>query len=118
MKFFCDRETARHYVAPLVGAWIEIGDQNRGGICKIVAPLVGARIEIVIEENGGIEVMSLPLWERGLKCTHPVLTAILTIRSLPLWERGLKSQLVFCFCHLIIVAPLEGARIEILYMPY
>ena len=56
------------FVAPLVGAWIEI-EMKESETGKIyVAPLVGAWIEIILTE---VKVLSgeqsLPLWERGLK---------------------------------------------------
>ena len=59
---------AKIAVAPLVGAWIEIGRAvyriQRAG----VAPLVGAWIEIQNYIIPYICVVSLPSWERGLKC--------------------------------------------------
>ena len=54
------------FVAPLVGAWIEIFDC----FCKEkirVAPLVGAWIEISGSGSGTGISMSLLSWERGLK---------------------------------------------------
>ena len=38
--------TDMDFVAPLVGAWIEIYDKLSDGIIELVAPLVGAWIEI------------------------------------------------------------------------
>ena len=52
---------------------------------------MGAWIEITGTQTiiqGG---KSLPLWERGLKCTNPDIN-FKTEMSLPLWERGLKCQ--------------------------
>ena len=40
------------FVAPLVGAWIEISTHQWQGIQADVAPLVGAWIEIVILPRG------------------------------------------------------------------
>ena len=78
--------------------------------------------------------MSLPLWERGLKCVkgamsiHPSLVAPLVgawieIKSLlpglqkdvslPLWERGLKYRCTILYPIDFAVAPLVGAWIEI-----
>ena len=56
--------------------------------------------------------LSLPLWERGLKCLIAC-RVVVCVLSLPLWERGLK-----CVSHTVnmqdyIVAPLVGAWIEI-----
>ena len=56
------------YVAPLVGAWIEIKVSTRSLSFTAVAPLVGAWIEIHRSQIVEICIyMSLPLWERGLK---------------------------------------------------
>mgnify|MGYP006982317312 CR=1 FL=1 len=56
-------------VAPLVGAWIEMIALFTQSGNTTVAPLVGAWIEIgsCSVKIGCIE-MSLPSWERGLKC--------------------------------------------------
>ena len=56
-------------VAPLVGAWIEIATANGARINILVAPLVGAWIEMAIVELDSGAELSLPLWERGLKWT-------------------------------------------------
>ena len=56
-------------VAPLVGAWIEIMYSQHLLPCETVAPLVGAWIEIIRTVYLLVSDMSLPLWERGLKCT-------------------------------------------------
>ena len=40
--------TRTKWVAPLVGAWIEMGDYHRYVDDKLVAPLVGAWIEITL----------------------------------------------------------------------
>ena len=54
-------------VAPLVGAWIEIGDLHQVSALAPVAPLVGAWIEITTFRGKSAICMSLLSWERGLK---------------------------------------------------
>ena len=54
-------------VAPLVGAWIEIAVSKEYRNACSVAPLVGAWIEIFSLPEMLSVVVSLPLWERGLK---------------------------------------------------
>ena len=54
-------------VAPLVGAWIEIYERIFDALNAKVAPLVGAWIEIYAFSNMSLYLLSLPLWERGLK---------------------------------------------------
>ena len=74
-----------------MGAWIEIAISSWCLDNCTVAPLVGAWIEIcsrmIYESN---VPSSLPLWERGLKCTG-----------------------VWCGYWIVKVAPLVGAWIEI-----
>ena len=77
-------------VAPLAGAWIEIGAGADKGSNDQVAPLAGAWIEMT--ENGS----------QGK-----------TQRSLPSRERGLKFIVVHSHVCVIRVAPLAGAWIEI-----
>ena len=98
-------------VAPLVGAWIEIITERPKEIKCRVAPLVGAWIEISGSYVFFNKLVSLPLWERGLKFDNklndsvgqpvaPLVGAwieitstirpLLSTLSLPLWERGLK----------------------------
>ena len=70
----------RLFVAPPVGAWIEIVRYPCFSIGIPVAPPVGAWIEIITLRPDRSDNWSLPLWERGLKCTifrdlllyHPV----------------------------------------------
>ena len=57
----------RDLVAPLVGAWIEIWQNSISQNVSQVAPLVGAWIEIVYVLLSVVHLLSLPLWERGLK---------------------------------------------------
>ena len=57
--------------------------------------------------------MSLPSWERGLKCGITTLIERQE-KSLPSWERGLKSTIARTRLCLAVVAPFVGAWIEIL----
>ena len=63
----CHNDHKQVYVAPFVGAWIEI-------FCNLYIEPVS---------------MSLPSWERGLKLLSAKITSGLFL-SLPSWERGLK----------------------------
>ena len=55
-------------VAPLVGAWIEMGISGRMiSSPSEVAPLVGAWIEITDAAASARAAASLLSWERGLK---------------------------------------------------
>ena len=56
-----------NYVAPLVGAWIEMVVERTFLLEEKVAPLVGAWIEIFPLASTDSITESLPLWERGLK---------------------------------------------------
>ena len=91
------------WVAPLVGAWIEIQSKfhnfsylsslllwERGLklgrlvealVVIVVAPLVGAWIEIVIQDRENHRVGSLLLWERGLKYRTQVFALLQSGRS-------------------------------------
>ena len=64
-----DRRThaQRCEVAPLVGAWIEIENDEVELAREIVAPLVGAWIEITSQNSHRTMRKSLLSWERGLK---------------------------------------------------
>ena len=55
------------FVAPLVGAWIEIYNHKKHNAVLFVAPLVGAWIEILLLVYLFDKHMSLLSWERGLK---------------------------------------------------
>ena len=55
------------FVAPLVGAWIEIVVISPLLTAFLVAPLVGAWIEIVLGVTDRNAHTSLLSWERGLK---------------------------------------------------
>ena len=62
------QKTREVIVAPLVGAWIEIGEELGSGEEPGVAPLVGAWIEIHTHHPLFTTLcVSLPSWERGLK---------------------------------------------------
>ena len=54
-------------VAPLAGAWIEIGFRIVHTPHIPVAPLAGAWIEILLSLDKYLFITSLPLRERGLK---------------------------------------------------
>ena len=97
-----------------MGAWIEIIFRINIYHCCFVAPLVGAWIEISHWKAQKTYFSSLPSWERGLKFKH-TFQQIAAILSLPSWERGLKwidDDLRFTAA---LVAPLVGAWIEIDY---
>ena len=78
-----------NYVAPLVGAWIEIFvDISRDSLIKSL-PLWERGLKFLCLHRIGCLHKSLPLWERGLKF-EMIYDISLTRSSLPLWERGLK----------------------------
>ena len=82
-----------NYVAPLMGAWIEIYPLEKAVVLKIVAPLMGAWIEIKFYKVRFS-------WSYG---------------SRPSWARGLKFGLIQIMSnHRQKVAPLMGAWIEII----
>ena len=71
-----------HFVAPLVGAWIEIGLIPCFLHIVSVAPLVGAWIEIQTLYQGCANYsLSLPSWERGLKFPVPGFQGLMLRRS-------------------------------------
>ena len=80
---------------------------------KSVAPLVGARVEIFLRTGGLWDIESLPSWERGLKL-RLALEMDDWYQSLPSWERGLKYPVLPQRKSRVHVAPLVGARVEIL----
>ena len=61
-----------------------------------------------------VKLLSLPLWERGLKYTSAAQWPNFTT-SLPLWERGLKLWEFIISSLLVFVAPLVGAWIEMCF---
>ena len=83
-------------------------------ICP-VAPLAGARIEILSMHSHLPDIESLPSRERGLKYTIDKL-CLRVKASLPSRERGLKLKMPYGSLRICPVAPLAGARIEILSM--
>ena len=54
-------------VAPLVGAWIETNMPYHGSVIPTVAPLVGAWIETWTDTGVFVFLKSHPSWVRGLK---------------------------------------------------
>ena len=99
-------------VAPLVGAWIEMMLSPKRFPEPVVAPLVGAWIEISKGMSASEWIKSLPSWERGLKFKGEAVGNN-HCRSLPSWERGLKSKAMYTQLERFKVAPLVGAWIEI-----
>ena len=121
-----------------MGARIEIPLIMASPPGSLVAPLVGARIEISEQDCHCQSGQSLPSWERGLKfrvvspCptrnpVAPLVGARIEIedekveylnglKSLPSWERGLKYLGKSAHFGGVIVAPLVGARIEIAHL--
>ena len=75
------------YVAPLVGAWIEIvGRKTEKIFRKSSLPSWERGLKYLLTR---FHAPSLPSWERGLKYFWENITTIFH-RSLPSWERGLK----------------------------
>ena len=100
-------------VAPYMGAWIEIvqDDGQTGNV--LVAPYMGAWIEITVPRSGSTAtITSLPTWERGLKSVSRAIFRVMSL-SLPTWERGLKSSTRHSHRLYLRVAPYMGAWIEI-----
>ena len=97
-----------------MGAWIEITRPPAYAPWYFVAPLVGAWIEIVCTVTIPSLNLSLLSWERGLKFFRCVqISAVLP--SLLSWERGLKSSKELSMVSAALVAPLVGAWIEMLF---
>ena len=95
-----------------MGAWIEIVCQMFFAPIKFVAPFMGAWIEIIgfgTYEDGA---KSHPLWVRGLKLVEDD-DSCEKHRSHPLWVRGLKLLQIMWSWRNDIVAPFMGAWIEI-----
>ena len=91
---------------------LKSGRKAPGGKEHNVAPLVGAWIEIGVLYKLYALISSLLSWERGLKSRSFCLTASLSL-SLLSWERGLKSLSPHMEASRHLVAPLVGAWIEI-----
>ena len=103
-----------------MGAWIEICDDVDEAALSYVAPLVGAWIEIKVNACAARAYESLLSWERGLKSivndclsspvsAAPLVGAWIEInvkyyikcikRSLLSWERGLKFKYSSSYSH-------------------
>ena len=65
-----------------MGAWIEIGHGDADPSAETVAPFVGVWIEMLTSITFNLAIMSLPLWERGLKYADKHDTASGRSRSL------------------------------------
>ena len=76
-------------VAPLAGAWIEIVYTTISVFVSCVAPLAGAWIEIQLPSYVDDVLESLPSRERGLKF-YGIIEDKSDEESLPSRERGLK----------------------------
>ena len=61
MKLYIDKISIFDYVAPLVGAWIEIISQCCNVVEALVAPLVGAWIEISRMTDAAQQALVAPL---------------------------------------------------------
>ena len=72
-----------------MGAWIEICDDVDEAALSYVAPLVGAWIEIKVNACAARAYESLLSWERGLKFKYSSSYSHSSV-SLLSWERGLK----------------------------
>ena len=72
-----------------MGAWIEICDDVDEAALSYVAPLVGAWIEIKVNACAARAYESLLSWERGMKFINSS-TSLSVSLSLLSWERGLK----------------------------
>jgi len=81
------------FVAPRVGAWIEIGIGGFEYAAQRVAPRVGAWIEI-----SSVAVISS------------------SSKSRPVWARGLKSEIIYVAGSITAVAPRVGAWIEMRFL--
>ncbi len=57
----------KDYVAPHVGAWIEINESSNSQVIRYVAPHVGAWIEMIMTLPKRPLILSHPTWVRGLK---------------------------------------------------
>ena len=68
----CINAYDKEQVAPLAGAWIEIGTEAMAALGYSVAPLAGAWIEMAMPESVVLKEPSLPSRERGLKYTSDI----------------------------------------------
>ena len=76
-----------------------------------VAPRVGAWIETATHIGQFLDMMSHPVWVRGLKPLSVLFTSILR-PSHPVWVRGLKLSAPHLLYKPLYVAPRVGAWIE------
>ena len=75
-------------------------------------PLWECGLKSRVYSDDNIAQLSLPLWECGLKSyEYPI--SLKVIMSLPLWECGLKYRCLHCDLLEIFVTPLVGVWIEI-----
>ena len=92
LKFIYAQRPDAVAVAPLVGAWIEIGS-GVGSTGKSLSLLSWERgLKSIISTITTTLIRSLLSWERGLKYISSS-TGVKTILSLLSWERGLKYRL-------------------------
>ena len=103
----------QEYVAPHVGAWIEMRlDQGIISPTRRSLPTWERGLKFEINILDVKENQSLPTWERGLKSCPPAGNGR-GDRSLPTWERGLKLEKEKGLFYWAFVAPHAGAWIEI-----
>ena len=98
-------------VAPHAGAWIEMALFLLIAVFSVVAPHAGAWIEILRCLVNPVLLTSLPMRERGLKCSYAE-KRIGKKQSLPMRERGLKFMPQEDGRENGAVAPHAGAWIE------
>ena len=116
MKFCCSGDNfLNHFVAPLVGAWIEIMEPDTKVGPTTSLPSWERGLKWSSWQGYGYWPRSLPSWERGLKYNrHRAFRCWNS--SLPSWERGLKFYITHIHHASYRVAPLVGAWIEIPYL--
>ena len=86
--------------------------QCKSNVRHLVAPFVGAWIEIVIALSHNQTGMSLPLWERGLKCNMEK-CRIQREKVAPFVGAWIEIGKPVEFFNALPVAPFVGAWIEI-----
>ena len=70
-----------HYVAPHVGAWIETVAYSQNMICLMSLPMWERGLKLDVENIYDTGGKSLPMWERGLKLAGVILKTIIIRRS-------------------------------------
>ena len=100
-------------VAPLAGAWIEIGTLKENHFAILVAPLAGAWIEIEIKEKVSEAWSVAPLAGAWIEMGPGTKRALQSPLSLPSRERGLKLCKYLATYIAAQVAPHAGEWIEI-----